>query len=242
MAPAPSGKLEGRRRVMPVAALLLCAAVTAALGMWQVHRLAWKQGLIAHVAAVSHAAPVDAARLPFAPAPATLKDLEYRKVLLAGQFEPQATALVTALTDLGGGYWEMVPLRLADGRALWVNRGFVQQGTQRLAAAAAVPAGPVVLTGLLRQSEPGGGFLRPNVPAAEAWHSRDIAALSTARHLQGAAIWFVDAAATPPMPGQPVGGLTVLTFPNNHLQYALTWFALCAMSLFAIRLVLRARP
>ena len=235
------GKAEGRRRIIPVAALLLCATLFSALGLWQIKRLAWKEALIAHVEAVTKAPPIPAASLPVAPAP---EALEYRHVTLSGRFEPQATALTTALTELGGGYWQMVPLRLPDGRAIWVNRGFLPQGTKREAAIALVPHGPVSITGLLRRAEPDHDILRANDPAAERWYFRAIPQLSAARHLPAAA-WFVDAQGAPQhapaQPGDATPGLTVLAFPNNHLQYALTWFAMALGSLAAIALVLRHR-
>lgn len=231
------GTVEGRRRVIPVAALLLCAALFSALGLWQIKRLAWKEALIAHVAAVTKAPPIPAAMLPFGPPG---DDLEYRHVTLSGHFEPQATTLVTALTELGGGYWQMVPLRLEDGRAIWVNRGFVPQGTKREAAVALVPGGKVALTGLLRHTEREADWLRANDPGAGRWYFRAIPQLSAAHHVAGAAAWFVDAQGTA-RPGDAVPGLTVLAFANNHLQYALTWFAMALASLAAIVLVLRQR-
>ena len=230
------GKAEGRRRIIPVAALLLCAALFSALGIWQVKRLAWKEALIAHVETVTKAPPIPAASLPFTPAPDAL---EYRHVTLTGVYEPQATTLVAALTELGGGSWHMVPLRLPDGRAIWVNRGFLPQGTTLPAAIAKVPTGPATITGLLRRSEPDHDWLRTNAPQAQRWYFRAIPQLSAAHHLAAAA-WFVDAQ-TPALPHDATPGLTVLAFPNNHLQYALTWFAMALGSLAAIALVLRER-
>jgi surfeit locus 1 family protein len=244
MPKAFAGQQEGRRRIIPVAALLLCALLTASLGIWQIKRLAWKEALIAHVDAVTKAAPIAAATLPEAPGPQALTDLEYQPVRLSGQFDPQATTLVGALTELGGGYWEMVPLRMGNGRAIWVNRGFLPQGARRDTAMTAVPHGPVTLTGLLRASEVKPAFLRANHPEDDRWYTRNIAAIAAIaakRQIAGSGTaWFVDAQGAA-QPGQPTPGLTVIAFPNNHLQYALTWFALSAMCLFGIALVLRQR-
>ncbi|HVX81743.1 MAG TPA: SURF1 family cytochrome oxidase biogenesis protein, partial [Devosiaceae bacterium] len=99
-------------------------------------------------------------------------------------------------------------------------------------------AGETQVTGLLRISEPGGGFLRANDPAADRWYSRDVAAIARARGLGTVAPYFVDADATPNAGGLPVGGLTVIRFPNNHLLYALTWFALAALLLAATAYIL----
>jgi surfeit locus 1 family protein len=75
-------------------------------------------------------------------------------------------------------------------------------------------------------SEPGGGFLRRNVPAEERWYSRDVAAIAARRGIAGAAPYFIDAEAAPATDAWPRGGLTRLVFPNNHLVYALTWFGM----------------
>jgi surfeit locus 1 family protein len=75
-------------------------------------------------------------------------------------------------------------------------------------------------------TEPGGGFLRANVPAEDRWYSRDVAAIAAARGISGAAPYFVDDEATPGPGAWPRGGLTRLVFPNNHLVYALTWFGM----------------
>jgi len=84
--------------------------------------------------------------------------------------------------------------------------------------------------GLLRISEPAGGFLRQNDPAADRWYSRDVQAIAASRGLSRAAPYFIDADATPAASGDaPVGGLTVVSFHNNHLVYAVTWYALGLM-------------
>jgi surfeit locus 1 family protein len=79
-------------------------------------------------------------------------------------------------------------------------------------------------------SETGRGFLRQNEPAAARWYARDVTAIAAARGLINVAPYFIDAAASkPPVPNAPEGGLTVVSFRNSHLQYALTWFALAMM-------------
>ncbi|NBC36201.1 SURF1 family protein [Novosphingobium sp. FSY-8] len=236
------GKQKGRRRIIPVAALLLCAAVFGALGGWQVQRLGWKRDLVARVEAGLKAEPVPATTLPFAPTDDAVRAMEYRRVSLNGAYVPEGTVLVAALTDLGNGYWVMTPLRLGDGRMVWVNRGFVPNGSRRDAVAAAMPAVPVSVIGLLRRAEPGRTWLRANDPGQDRWYYRDLTGMSAARGITGSAAWFVDVQTeTPVSPKAPVPGLTVVQFANNHLQYAITWFLLCLGSLGAIWLVMR-RP
>ena len=146
-----------------------------------------------------------------------------------------------AVTERGGGFWVLTPLRTAQGVVL-VNRGFVPDARRDAATrAAGQVAGPVSVTGLLRISEPGGAFLRANDPARDRWYSRDVAAIARARHVASPAPFFVDADATPNPGGFPIGGLTVVRFPNNHLIYALTWFGLAAICVAALRLLSRKR-
>ncbi|WP_416464940.1 SURF1 family protein [Sphingomonas sp. VDB2] len=213
---------------LTLAALNLFVGLIA-LGVWQVERLAWKRDLIARVDARIHAAPVPA------PASATQAD-EYRRVTATGAFLHDKAALVQAATVRGAGYWVLTPLRQANGVILLVNRGFVPPEAK---ARYDRPQGVVRVTGLLRLTEPGGGFLRSNDPAADRWYSRDVAAIAAARNLRPVAGYFIDAQAGPSPNALPVGGLTVVSFPNNHLQYAITWFILAAMVAGAYSLVMR---
>lgn len=233
-----AGQHEGRRRFLPVAALLLCAALAAGLGGWQVKRLAWKEALIAHVQAALAMPPVEADTLPFAPSTEAVEALEYRPVRITGRFEQGSTTLVSALTEEGAGFWVLAPLQMADGRSIWINRGFVPLGAKR--DTVPTPDGSLTIIGLLRKSEPKGRFLQANMPTQERWYSRDIAAMSAARGISGAAAWFLDARGAR-IPGQPIPGLTVITFPNSHLQYALTWFALAGLCVAGAVLVMRRR-
>lgn len=228
------------KRPLLIGLALLAAAGFLALGIWQVERRAWKLDLIARVEARIHAPPApipDRAQWTSLDARAE----EYRRVRASGVFLHDRETLVQALTERGAGFWVLTPLRTAQGIVL-VNRGFVPPERR---APAARPGGqvggPVTVTGLLRATEPGGGFLRANDPAAGRWYSRDVAAIARARSLGGPAPFFVDADASPNPGGYPVGGLTVVRFRNSHLVYALTWFALAAMSAAAAWLLLRSR-
>ncbi|MGQ2932489.1 MAG: SURF1 family protein [Sphingopyxis sp.] len=219
------------RRAAFAAAALVAAIGLAALGVWQLERRVWKRELVAAVDARIHAAPV-AAPGPDKWGQVSAKRDAYRRVTATGAFRHDRETLVQAVTDRGPGFWVLTPLE-TPGFTLLVNRGFVPKDRRDAAArAAGNVAGTVTVTGLLRVTEPEGAFLRSNDAAADRWFSRDVAAIAKARGLQGAAPYFVDADARPNPGGYPVGGLTVVRFPDNHLVYALTWFALCALSLF----------
>jgi len=207
-----------------------------ALGTWQVHRRAWKHDLIARVDARVHASPVDAPGRGQWPQVAAAND-EYRRVKLSGSFLPDKSVRVRASTELGMGSWLLTPLRLPSGDIVIVNRGFVSPTwCAGKADCTAGPSGPATVSGLLRISEPKGAFLQKNDPAGDRWFSRDVAAIAAAKGLADVAPYFVDAdAASSPGRGEgndgPVGGLTVIAFPDNHLSYALTWYALALLTL-----------
>jgi surfeit locus 1 family protein len=159
----------------------------------------------------------------------TAASTEYSHVRLAGQFLSGENTLVQAVTELGGGYWVLTPMRTDRGFVVLVNRGFIpQERKAEFEQESGGSGSSTVIDGLLRMSEPGGGFLRNNDAAGNRWYSRDVAAIATTRGLTGIAPYFVDAEASG-VDGWPHGGLTVVTFRNSHLVYALTWFTLAAM-------------
>jgi surfeit locus 1 family protein len=234
---------ERPRRFLRLMVLGIVAALSigslSGLGVWQMHRLSWKVDLIERVNQRVHAVPVPA------PGPAdwpriNAADDAYRHVSVRGRFVDRCAALVRAVTERGGGYWVMAPFETADGFRVFVNRGFVPADDGRDACRLSPPRGETSLTGLLRISEPGGGFLRANDPGHDRWYSRDVAAIAASRHIDAIAPYFIDAGASADPAALPVGGLTVIAFPNNHLVYALTWFGLAIMaagwSFYAARL------
>lgn len=204
------------------------------LGMWQVHRRAWKLDLIAKVDQRVRQPATNAPGLAQWPAVNAAND-EYRHVRIMGTLRYDKETLVQATTGYGSGYWVMTPLQLDGGGLVMVNRGFVLPEWRKRTDRGSEPAGEVTVAGLLRMDEPHGGFLRHNEPDTDLWYSRDLQAMAAKRGLGGVAPFFIDMEAVPggkPDPNlAPVPGLTVISFPNSHLTYALTWFALAAMSI-----------
>jgi len=223
------------RRIAFGAAAAFVFVVLVGLGTWQVQRRAWKLDLIARVDARVHAPAVPAAWKQVGP------DDAYRHVTVSGTFLHDRETLVQAVTERGGGFWVLTPLRRSDGSLVLINRGFVP-GDRRDPAtrAAGQVAGETTVTGLLRLTEPGGAFLRSNDPKDDRWYSRDVAAIAAARGLSDVAPYFVDADAAPNPGGLPVGGLTVIAFPNSHLVYALTWYGMALMLAGAMVYLLRS--
>ncbi len=228
--PARTAAPRSRAGLLAVGLLaLLGIAGFTALGIWQLERRVWKLALIEHVDERVHAAPAEA------PGPAawpgiTASGDEYRRVRVAGHFLNDRETLVQASTELGSGFWVLTPLRTDAGFTLLINRGFIPPDRRDPATrAAGQVAGETAVTGLLRITEPKGGFLRTNDPTADRWYSRDVAAIAAARGLTDTAPYFIDADDTARPGGWPRGGLTVIDFPNSHLVYALTWFSLALM-------------
>jgi surfeit locus 1 family protein len=264
------GASRQRSRALRVSLALAAGLMFAgffALGTWQIFRLQWKLALIERVDQRVHAAPVPAPAIPQWPALNAESD-EYRRVRLSGVYLPASTTQTLASLDRGIGYWVMTPLCTADGGIVMVNRGFIPAGSggwspqpapavapaNACAAAARGGGATVTVTGLLRLSETG-GRLRANEPVRNYWYTRDVQAIAKARGLPAVAPYFVDADAASaaagggPAPGaevQPVGGLTVISFVNNHLVYAVTWFALALMiaggTVWVVRDARKGRP
>jgi surfeit locus 1 family protein len=222
--------------VVAVLALVGIAGLTA-LGFWQLERREWKLHLIDQVEQRVNAVAVAT------PGPAGWSSItsdtdEYRHVRATGHFRNDQETLVQAVTERGSGFWVLTPMVTDQGFTVLVNRGFVPSDKRMPAARVAGQIdGEMVVTGLLRVTEPGGGFLRGNDAPTDHWYSRDVGAIAVARQLTDAAPYFIDADATPNAGGLPVGGLTVVAFPNNHLIYALTWFVLALMLVGAVAFV-----
>lgn len=231
-APAREERSRGRRSPLVLGGLAVLAlagiAALMALGIWQLERRVWKLQLIDQVERRIHATPA-AAPGPDAWPAIDARDA-YRRVSISGRFDYDRETLVQAVTAQGSGYWVLTPLRAVDGFTVLVNRGFVPPDRRERAARGAVETqGVTTVTGLLRVTEPKGAFLRANDPQAGRWYSRDVAAIARSRDLDDVAPYFIDAEATSGSSQWPVGGLTVIAFPNNHMVYALTWFGLALM-------------
>lgn len=204
-------------------------------------RLGWKLDLIARVNARVHAPAVSA------PGPASWSGIsathsQYRHVQVKGRFLHGEQTFVLTTTHKGRGFWVMAPLQTQRGFIVLVNRGFVPAnhlGTPE--AQVPAPQQPVRVTGLLRITESGGAFLRPNKPAHNRWYSRDVAAIAKHDGLASDSVapYFIDADATPGSSGPPTGGLTKIHFRNAHLQYAITWYVLALLVVICAVIVTR---
>lgn len=232
--------------------VLLVLAVVAftglmALGVWQVQRLQWKLALIERVEKRVSAAPT-AAPVPAEWVSIKRESSEYARIQVSGRFDHSRETLVRASTELGSGFWVLTPLQTTNGFWVLVNRGFVTDA-YRTPASRPGSKDQQLIVGLLRLSEPGGSFLQHNDAAAGRWYSRDVQAIAANIALKGqpgagggesVAPYFIDAAASQNAQEWPRGGLTVLSFYNNHAIYAFTWFVLAAMVAAAAAYLVRS--
>lgn len=233
---------RARGIVVPGILALIGIAILCGLGVWQVQRLHWKENLIATVEARIHAAPITA---PGPGAwPIDIDRLDYQPVTVSGRFLNDKEIYVFASLlepngPVGGvGYRVLTPLETDGGWYLIVNRGFVPEAQKDPATRpeGQLP-GEVTVTGILRPAEQRGMFTPANDPARNIWFTRDPAEIAAFLKLPAdkVAPYTVDAVFDPVYP-LPQGGETVVSFPNNHLQYAVTWFGL-ALALAGVYLV-----
>jgi surfeit locus 1 family protein len=204
-------------------ATLFGIGVLLSLGAWQLQRLDWKRALIARADASAHAAPAPLERI----LGATHGKIEYTHAEARGEYLAGEVHLFVVLDDGRIGFQAIAPFRLEDGRVILVDRGFVRAEGKLPAAHEAPPAGQVRVTGLIREAHERGLFTpKPDI-AGRIWYGRDPGEMAAALGVELAAplILARDAGA----PGEaPEGGHTRLTFRNDHLSYAVTWFALAA--------------
>jgi len=214
------------------------------LGVWQLERLDWKEALIderqsrSGQPAIALPADLDAdldaaARLLYLP------------VRVRGRFRHDAEFYLAARTFEGQvGLHVVTPLALDDGRTLLVDRGWIPDDRRDPATRPEGQlAGDVELTGLVRlPGWTGMSWLKPdNQPEENLWFWIDPAAMAAAAGLDRVIPdIYLDAGPAENPGGWPKGGQTRIDLPNDHLQYAITWFTL-ALSLAVIYVVYHLR-
>lgn len=225
---------RGRSWVGLLVPAMIAFAVLISLGVWQLHRKTWKEGLIASLTE-RLAAPPQA--LPQAALWPQLDQAgeEYRRVTFTARFDNTREALVFAsasafrpdVAEAGPGYWVFTSAQLADGGIVMVNRGFVPDARKNPnARAAGQVAGPVDIVGVLRWPDDRHWFTPSDDPAQNLWFVRDPAAIAAAKAIGPVAPFYVEQESPVPPGGLPQPGKLVVSLPDNHLQYAITWFGL----------------
>jgi surfeit locus 1 family protein len=203
-------------------------AVLLGLGIWQVQRLHWKEGLIAEIEARTKAAPVS---LDEAVALARKgEDVSYLRVRAEGRFDRAKERYFFTSVDGTVGWDVITPLTTQNGEVVLIDRGFVPDALKDPSSRPqGEMEGTVILTGLARPPETQGRFVPDNDAARNRWFWRDLTGMARSVFPSGApdlAPFFLEAEKSDVPGGWPLGGQTSLDIPNDHLQYAITWFAI----------------
>lgn len=206
-------------------------AVLLALGTWQVQRLAWKQQLLASIEQRSQMEPAGIGAIEQALAEG--RPVEYRTATATGEFFHDGEQHFFATFNGQTGYYVYTPLELADARYLLVNRGFVPYDLKEAdTRPESLTPGVQTVTGLVREklTEKPSFIVPDNDEAKNIYYWKDLDRMAANAGLPEDAVlpFFLDADATPVPGGLPRGGVTVIDLPNNHLQYAITWYGLAA--------------
>ena len=233
--------MSGRKLAWASLFWLVLFAILVTLGGWQIQRLHWKEGLIAQRQGAMSGPPI-----PLPPSLAAARSLEYHHIRLDGTFANDGELYLHAIAADGKpGFHVVTPFRLAGGKTILVDRGFVPADRRDPATRAAGQlAGPVTVTGLLRLAgaQPSSWFRPPNEPGKNLWFAINLPAMAAADHLGPVLPYYVDADASTTPGFLPRGGQTYARLPNDHLQYALTWFGLAGLvPIYYVLFVLRYR-
>jgi surfeit locus 1 family protein len=230
-------------------------AFLLSLGTWQLQRKAWKEQLIATVAARATASPItnatwDTTTCPSGPTITFESDVcDFRPVALEGTLRSDGErhvfiSIPRQASGVGGaGYWIFTPFTLAPPASgeIYLNRGFVPEAQK---ATAARPTGQVEgaqrITGVLRRTEPRQRFSNPNDPVKNVYYVRDpreFGGLAAAAYRGPSPLdYYVDQIGPVPPGNLPLPIAGKLDIPNRHLEYALTWYGLAVtlVVLFAV--------
>ena len=220
--------------------MLIFPAAGIALGTWQVRRKQWKLDLIANLNEKTKSLPI-----LFPSNLDELEELEYRPLIVRGAFSHSHEIYVEPRqliedggqqADVGGsllsvqssqtGAQVITPFFLPDhGFAILINRGYVSKENRspETRQDGQVP-GIIELKGILRHSERQPPLISNN-PESGQWSYKDIDAM--AEYL-GTKPILLDAIDT--MPNGPVGGQTRVSLRDEHVQYAITWYSLAAIT------------
>jgi surfeit locus 1 family protein len=232
-----------KKGVLGLTALMLAGlALLVGLGVWQLKRLQWKEGLIAQIETRTKGEPIT---LKEATAMARVgRDPDYYRVRVDGRFHHARERYLYAVSDGMVGWHVITPLETADGDMVLVDRGFVPD---MLRDPSSRPLGQVenvvTVTGIVRSPELRNMFTPDNEPEPNRWFWRDLQGMARSMFPSGviqAAPFFLDAEKSAIPGGWPEGGQTRLEIPNNHLQYAITWFLLAACLLAIYGLYVRS--
>ena len=232
-----------RPTLWPTVFTIPALLVLLGLGTWQLDRMQWKTALIDEIQSRIAAAPAPLAEV-LAEAGDDLTDVQYRRVSLSGTFRHDAEMYLAARSMNGNpGYHVVTPFQVTGDGIVLVDRGWVPLERKLPdARAEGQVAGPVTIEGVIRVPRPVKSWLQPdNEPANNMWVWVDLPAMAARAGAGDVAAVYVEAGPAETPGGFPIGGQTRVNLPNDHLQYAITWYAF-AVILAVIYVIYHRRP
>ncbi len=185
--------------------------VLLSLGIWQVQRLGWKQDVLAEIEDRISAVPVSL------PQQVSEDEDKYLPVTISGEMEPGEIHVLVSVKQVGAGYRIIQPFN-TEGRTILVDRGFVPTTAKQTAR----QTGPMEITGNLHWPDEIDSYTPEPDIDANIWFARDVPELAAA--LGAEPVLLIARSETDPnMTPLPVDTAGI---PNDHLQYAITWFGL----------------
>ncbi len=214
--------------------------VMLGLGVWQLQRLQWKEALIAERTERMSAAPIAL------PGPdADISASEYRHVALSGEFLNDREIFLGARSLNGNaGYHLVTAFRLQGDRVLLIDRGWIplDRKTPDKRAEGEI-SGPVRLDGVIRRNGAQNWMVPDNRSDLNFFFWVDLPAMAKLIGLANVETrFFLEAGPEKNPGGYPIGGQTRINLPNDHLQYAITWFCLAGALTVIYVLYHRRKP
>ncbi|KAL1918820.1 uncharacterized protein VTP21DRAFT_2842 [Calcarisporiella thermophila] len=211
------------------------------LGTWQISRLRWKVNLISEL---ESRIAQDAVLLPRRITEDSLDDFEYRRVIAKGKFRHDQEMLLGPRTRGDGvpGYFVVTPFERENGTKILVKRGWIAK--EKRESNARLEDDEVIIEGLLRKSEKKNSFMPENHPEKDEWYYADLQAMAEKTGSQAVMLEQISEISPSLIPklveeGRPVGRPPTVELRNTHLQYAITWYSLCAATSTMLYFLLR---
>ncbi|MEX0339641.1 MAG: SURF1 family protein [Arenibacterium sp.] len=194
------------------------AGILLALGVWQIQRLEWKQDLLGNIESRIAAEPVD---LPKNPDPETDR---YLPVSVDGRFVAGARPrMLASRRQIGAVHRHIAIFERVGGGRILVDIGWTEDDV----TPPPLPAAPLTLTGNLDWPVEADSFTPEPDISDNFWFARDVPGLAAAYNTDEVLLVLREnpevALGATPWPVDTVG------IPNDHLQYAITWFSLAAI-------------
>ena len=185
--------------------------VLLSLGVWQTKRLAWKEAILEKI---SYNLSAEPSLLPITP---KKTEHNYSMVKVQGSLEPSSIFILTPIKGSGAGFRVISPLKLKDGSKILIDRGVIREKEKDLVETLGQPM--LVVGYLFWPNETDYFTPEPNFKR-NIWFSRDLEKMAKFLKAQPVLVVETENRLDPSIKMQD----PTIEIPNNHLQYAITWF------------------